>query len=54
MYEKIVSGKSIAEYLEKEGDVKAVTDINAVSARVRNGLRRRKRENGVCFGNGTR
>ncbi len=35
LYEKIVSGKSIAEYLKKEGDVKAVTDIKAVSARVR-------------------
>ena len=35
LYEKIVSGKSIAEYLKKEGDVKAVTDIKAVSTRVR-------------------
>ncbi len=35
LYEKIVSGKSIAEYLKKEGDVKAVTDIKAVSARAR-------------------
>ena len=35
LYEKIVSGKSIAEYLKKDGDVKAVTDIKAVSARVR-------------------
>lgn len=35
LYEKIVSGKSIAEYLKKEGNVKAVTDIKAVSARVR-------------------
>ena len=35
LYEKIVSGNSIAEYLKKEGDVKAVTDIKAVSARVR-------------------
>ena len=35
LYEKIVLGKSIAEYLKKEGDVKAVTDIKAVSARVR-------------------
>lgn len=35
LYEKIVSGKSITEYLEKEQDVKAITDIKAVSARVR-------------------
>ena len=35
LYEKIVSGKSIAEYLKKEGEVKTITDIKAVSARVR-------------------
>ena len=34
LYEKIVSGKSIAEYLKKEGEVKAITDIKAVSVRV--------------------
>lgn len=42
LYEKIVSGKSIAEYLEKEGDVKAVTDIKAVSARVRERIREKE------------
>lgn len=35
LYEKIVSGKSIAEYLKKEGEVKTITDIKAVAAQVR-------------------
>lgn len=35
LYEKIVSGKSIAEYLKKEGEVKTITDIKAVTAQVR-------------------
>ena len=35
LYEKIGSGKSIAEYLKKEGEVKTITDIKAVAAQVR-------------------
>ena len=42
LYEKIVSGKSIAEYWGKEGDVKAVTDMKAVSAQVRERIQKRE------------
>ncbi len=48
LYEKIVSGKSIAEYLKKEGDVKAVTDIKAVSARVRERIQEKEMGKTAC------
>ena len=42
LYEKIVSGRSVSEYLEKETEVKADIDVKMISARVQEQIQKNK------------